>query len=408
MKYDVLVLGGGACGIMAALTAKDAGAKVCILEKNSLLGKKILATGNGRCNFTNQYQDNSCYRSGNMDLVLDVLSSFNLERTLVFFSNIGILSKSKDGYYYPRSNQAASVRYCLEKAVMAKGVDFSLNTEVLSITSTDEGFLVQTSRGEFVGGKCILCTGGKASPKSGSDGFGYKLAKRMGHHIVKPLPALVQLKCKEKYLKDLKGVRALGKVSLYVDDVEVAEDSGEIQFTKDGISGIPVFNISKFATKALDEKKYVMASLDLFYDFSFDVLCTHLSQQLLYRSYPVTIKDGLLGMLHEHLIPVVLKELSLNPDESVYTLTEENIRQLAGFLKDWRFFIMGSNDFDSAQVTGGGVKMDEVSNHLESLITPGLYFAGEVLDVDGICGGYNLQWAWSSGYVAGHFCMENK
>ena len=406
MKYDVLIIGGGACGMMAALTAKEAGAKVCILEKNSLLGKKLLATGNGRCNFTNEYQDLKCYRAGNTNLMQEVFSEFNVERTLMYFSKIGILAKSKAGYYYPRSNQASSVRYCFEKAVIAKEIDFRLNTEVLNVSRTDQGFCVKTSQGTFLGDKCIVCTGGKASPKSGSDGFGYDIAKGFGHHIIKPLPALVQLKCKEKYFKRLKGIRSIGKVSLFVDDIEISSDSGEIQFTKEGISGIPVFNISRFATKALNEHRNVVASLDLFYDFSFDVLYSHLLNQMLYRSYPITIRDGLVGMLNESLIPVVLNEISLNPEESIMTLREKDIKRLASFLKDWKVQITGSNDFDSAQVTCGGVDLNEVSYNLESNLTKGLFFAGEVLDVDGICGGYNLQWAWSSGYVAGKNSME--
>ena len=234
MVYDVIVLGGGACGMMAAIAAKEQGAKVCLLEKNPVLGKKILATGNGRCNFTNEYQDMKCYRSGNEELSSNILHHFGVEKTLVFFSKIGVLAKTKDGYYYPRSNQASSVRYCFEKAVMAKGIDFRMNTEVLEVSSINDGFLVHTSQGDYEGKTCILCTGGMASPKSGSDGSGYKMAKSMGHHIIKPLPALVQLHCEENYFKKLKGIRAIGKVSLLVDGTKVSEDQGEIQFTKDG------------------------------------------------------------------------------------------------------------------------------------------------------------------------------
>jgi predicted Rossmann fold flavoprotein len=404
--YDCLVVGGGASGMMAALSAKEEGASVCILEKNNLLGKKILATGNGRCNFTNEKQNFDCYFSGNREVAEEVLHRFHLERTLVFFSKIGVLSRVKDGYYYPRSNQASSVRYCLEKAVMAKGVDFRPSTTVIKIKKEKDIFVISTDQGEYRVKKCILCGGGMASPKSGSDGSVLKIAKSFGHHVIKPLPALVQLVCKEKFFFKLKGVRAMGSVTLFVNDKKTAYDEGEIQFTKDGISGIPVFNISRHAVRALDQKKEVYASLDLFPDFSFDVLVTHLRQQLLYRSYPVTMKDGLIGMLNEHIIGVVLKGLHYSCEDSTNLLSEDDIRSMASLLKDFRVQIIGSHDFESAQVTSGGVDLNEVTNYLESKKVPGLYFAGELLDVDGICGGYNLQWAWSSGYIAGKCVLE--
>lgn len=406
MIYDLVVVGGGASGMMAALSAKEANASVCILEKNSILGKKILSTGNGRCNFTNEKQDEKCYFSGNSAILNEVLHRFSLEKTLVYFSKIGVLSKVRDGYYYPRSNQASSVRYCFEKAILSKGVDFRPSTEVLKIKKEDDVFVITTDKGEYRAKKCLLSGGGCAAPKTGSDGSVLKIAKSFGHHIKKPLPALVQLTCKEKFFGKLKGIRAMGSVTLFVEDEKVAYDEGEIQFTKDGISGIPVFNVSRFATRALDQKKRVTATLDFFPDFSFDVLFTHLSQQLLYRSYPVTVKDGLVGMLNEHLIPVLLKELKISPEESTLSLSEQDICAIAGLLKDFCVCITGSNDFSAAQVTTGGVDLDEVTEDLESKLCEGLYFAGEILDVDAICGGYNLQWAWSSGYIAGKCVLE--
>lgn len=406
MVYDLLIVGGGASGMMAALSAKEENASVCILEKNSILGKKILSTGNGRCNFTNENQEDSCYRSGNDDLMFQVLHGFDLEKTLVFFSKIGVLAKVKEGYYYPRSNQATSVRYCFEKAILANEVDFRPSTEVLSIKKEKDLFVVTTDKGEYRGKKCLLAGGGCAAPKTGSDGSALKIAKSFGHHIIKPLPALVQLTCKEKFFSKLKGIRSMGSVTLYVDDQKVAFDEGELQFTKDGISGIPVFNVSRFATRALDQKKTVTATLDFFPDFSFDVLFTHLCKQLLYRSYPVTLKDGLVGMLNEHLIPVILKEVKLSPEDSTLSLDEQDVGAIAGILKEFTVCVVGSNDFSSAQVTCGGVDLNEVTDRMESQLVEDLYFAGEILDVDGICGGYNLQWAWSSGYLAGKCVLE--
>ncbi|MCR5545207.1 MAG: NAD(P)/FAD-dependent oxidoreductase [Lachnospiraceae bacterium] len=407
MSYDVLVIGGGASGMMAAIAAKKSGAKVGILEKNPLLGKKILATGNGRCNFTNEFQDESCYRSGNPILSKEVLEGFNVELTLMEFSKIGILAKSKDGYYYPRSNQAVSVRHCFEKAILSNDIDFFPNSDVVKIQTKEDGFLIETKETSYEGKKLILCTGGKASPKSGSDGSGYKFAKGMGHHIIKPLPALVQLHCKENYFKKLKGIRSTGKVSLQIDGEKVAFDTGEIQFTKDGISGIPVFNISRYAVRALDQKKDVVCSIDLFPDFTYDVLCSHLRNQLIYRSYPVTILDGMMGMLNDQLIPVLLKIMGLNALDSTTVLDEQMILDMASFLKDWQVVIVGNHDFEFAQVTSGGIDLNEVNPTMESKLQKGLFFAGEVLDLDGICGGYNLQWAWSSGYIAGKNAAEH-
>ncbi len=291
MVYDLVVVGGGASGMMAALSAKEENANVCILERNPILGKKILSTGNGRCNFTNEKQEDSCYFPGDDCLLDEVLHRFNLEKTLVYFSKIGVLSKVKDGYYYPRSNQASSVRYCFEKAILSKGIDFRPSTKVMNIKKENDVFVISTDQGEYLARKCILAGGGMAAPKTGSDGSLYKIAKKFGHHIIKPLPALVQLHCKEKFFSQLKGVRSFGKVTLFVDDEMIASDEGEIQFTKEGISGIPVFNISRFATRALDQKKCVYASLDFFPDFSYDVLFAHMRQQLLYRNYPVTVRD---------------------------------------------------------------------------------------------------------------------
>nr|MCR4675415.1 aminoacetone oxidase family FAD-binding enzyme [Lachnospiraceae bacterium] len=366
----------------------------------------LLATGNGRCNFTNEYQDESCYRSSNPKLLKSVLEYFNVERTLMEFSKMGVLARNRDGYYYPRSNQAAGVRFCLEQAVRSKNISVVYECSVLGIKEKNHVFFISSSKGEYVGKNIILCTGGKASPKSGSDGAGYEFAKKLGHSIIKPLPALVQLHCREKCFQKLKGIRAIGEVSLFVDGKEIAKDFGELQFTKDGISGIPVFNISRFAVRGLEKRKEVVASIDLFPEFSLDVLSSHLLNQLLYRPTPVSIEDGLMGMLNDRLIPVILKEMGLRPNSSTFDLDEATIRDMAVFFKGWKVDVVGSHDFEFAQVTTGGIDLGEVSDRLESKLQKGLFFAGEILDVDGICGGYNLQWAWSSGYIAGENAAE--
>lgn len=238
-----------------------------LLEHKDRVGKKILSTGNGRCNLSNRLQEPFCYRSGQPDFPWKALGAFTLPMTLEYFEDLGVLTRERDGYLYPYSGQASAVLDALRLGLAWESVQVVTECEVFSITPREDAkhrFEVKTSQGSFSGETLILACGSKAAPGTGSDGSGYKLAKRLGHHIIKPLPALVQLRCPEKFFKQLAGVRADASVILYSDGRKLAEDKGEVQLTDYGISGIPVFQVSRFAARALDEGQDVRAVLNFY------------------------------------------------------------------------------------------------------------------------------------------------
>ena len=345
----VVVIGAGAAGMMAAISAAEHGAHTVVLEHKDRVGKKILSTGNGRCNFTNLVQTPQCYRSDDPKFPWRVITQFDEKKTVEFFQNIGVYAKNRNGYLYPNSDQAGAVLDSLRMEMERLCVEVHTETEVLEIIPKKNRFVIRTGNGNVTADRVILAAGSKAAPVTGSDGSGYAIAKKMGHRIVPVLPALVQLKCKGKFFQSIAGVRIQGCVSLYVDGDCVCRDTGEIQLTQYGISGIPVFQVSRFAAKALYNKQEVTAVLNF-----------------------------------------------------MPQMSEEELRTLARLIQQFEVNVEGTNSFEQAQVCCGGVSTEEVKEDtLESSYVPGVYFAGEILDVDGICGGYNLQWAWSSGWIAG-------
>ena len=272
--YDVIVVGAGAAGMTAAISAAGTGAKTAILEHMDETGRKLLATGNGKCNFTNQVQGVECYRGQNPAFVLPALAQFGLSETLDFFREIGIFPKEKrGGYYYPVSEQASSVRQALVLELKRLGVDVHYNIGIRSIKKDDrEHFCFETKQGMFFSKSCIIATGGKAAKKTGSDGSGVPYIKSFGHTVLEFVPALVQLRGAQSFLKDVAGVRTDACITLYVDDTQVALDRGEVQLTDFGVSGIPAFQVSRYAVYALKKQKKVHLSLDFAPDLDYNKL----------------------------------------------------------------------------------------------------------------------------------------
>lgn len=399
--FDCIVIGGGAAGMMAAITAARCGANVAILEHTSKLGSKILQTGNGKCNFTNYDMSADKFRGGSKEIIDSVLDAFRTGETIGFFKSIGVLHKERAGYVYPHSETAASLVEALKYELYRLGVHTFAENDVKSVSYHDYVWGVTTDKGEYRSKTVVLATGSKAAPKTGSDGSGYKLAKSLGHTVKKPLPALVQLVSDNVYCKALAGVRSVGKVSVVLDDKLISEDMGEIQYTDYGISGIPVFQISRYAVDAVDKGLSAKVHIDMLPDMSLEEINSFIEQQSDGAKHK-TIDDFFGGLLNKKLVNAVAKSIGVDGFTKVYKVSEDVLKNMAVAFKNFSFNIVGFKGFDNGQVCQGGVSLDEVlPQTLESKLNSGLFFAGELLDVDGMCGGYNLQWAWSSGYVAG-------
>ena len=403
-EYDVIVVGGGAAGLMAAIQAASMGAKTAILDHHEVSGKKILATGNGKCNFTNLMQGESYYRCDTPAFVLHILEAFSALDAVDFFRELGVLTKERQGYCYPRSGQATTIRNALMRRVEALNVELYNGIGIRKIQQEKDGFVLDTKNGIFASKSCILATGGMASPKTGSDGSGYIYAKTLGHTVKKPLPALTALTAETGWLKQTAGVRADAKVSLLVDGTCVAQDTGEVQMTEYGVSGIPVFQVSRYASLALEENQRVEVVLDFAPEYTEDALREFLKDQVAQVSGDKTWKELLAGIVNEKLAVMLCTQKHLG-ERTIASVSEAKRRQLqrelVHLLKQVKLSVNGTKGFSFAQVTCGGIPVEELTEQMESKKVPGLFFAGEIVDVDGICGGYNLQWAWSSGTVAG-------
>ncbi len=401
---DVIVIGAGASGLMTAITAARNGASVLILEHNSVSARKILSTGNGKCNFTNAHQEPSCYRSDCPQLVSGALEQFSWMDTVSFFHELGIPAKSVNGYYYPRSGQASAVRDALLSEIRDLHVRVRFKTDINEIQSGTDGFHIYANNGIYCGKRCVLATGGIAAPKTGSDGSGYLFAENLGHSVIRPLPALVALKSPAQWIPGTAGVRCDARVSLFVDGEKKAEDTGELQLADYGISGIPSFQVSRFASVALAENRRVTAEIDFVPERTAGELHQYLNAAV---SRPGTKKNWrqiLCGLCNQKIADMICHSLRLQ-ESPIRNLPERTVKEqlsrIVHRIKGTRIPISGTGSPERAQVTCGGVPLSEISDDMQSKLVSGLYFAGEILNVDGICGGYNLQWAWTSGYLAG-------
>ncbi|SET08927.1 hypothetical protein SAMN05660297_01366 [Natronincola peptidivorans] len=403
-NLHVLVIGGGAAGLTAAIAAGRNGAKVTIIEKLDRVGKKILATGNGRCNFTNINMDLKFFHGENVRFAQGILQSFDVEQTISFFEYLGIAHKIEEGgKVFPMSDQAASVLDVLRYEIEELDIKEQCNSEVVSIQAKDKGFkLILKDKQTIEGDKVILTTGGKASPQLGSDGNGYLLAKSLGHRVIETIPALVQLKLKAPFLKALKGVKFIGEAAIIGEESILRKEAGEILFTDYGISGPPILQLSRKAAEGLKNKKKLYIQLDMFPHLQWEELLEMLQIRLGYQPQKA-LDFSFIGLLNKRLIPVVLKEAGIkNPQKKCETISIDEIEKIVDQLKQWRIEIVDTQSWRNAQTTAGGLDVEDIdAKTMESKLIPGLYFAGEIVDIDGDCGGFNLQWAWSSGYIAG-------
>lgn len=516
----VAVIGGGASGCMAAIAAARAGADVHIFEKNDLLARKIYATGNGRCNLTNLFLDRSCYHAGEttysqdrdgrsafvkddnpaqtgqgacgkekaLDRVLSMIERFSQKDLIRFFENEGVLFHDRDGYVYPRTDQAETIAKAFEKCIRSLSIEVHTCCEVKNIQPGDsqdrpfrvsfaeshskaenyskaeshskadnhskkESFKVEIKTVERKAGKksvsnqnvnvsqpknirntgrlqsktardisvssedanaktmlfdaVILSCGGLAGPSFGCSGDGYRLAKQFSHPVNKPLPALTQLVCKNDFLKRAAGVRCQARVMLVANTAAsdqnqtiLQSEEGELQITDYGISGIPVFQLSSLAARLLDRGERVFVQIDFLPELTKEAFQKQQSWRL-GQDRDQTLQDFFLGLAHKKVIDFLLACTGRQAEMKAKRLTEEELCRILGMLCGFTMEVLSARSFENAQVTSGGIPLDEVDDGLQSLHCPGLFFAGELLDVDGRCGGYNLQWAMTSGMIAG-------
>ena len=397
---DVVIVGGGASGIIASIFAKNSYNRVIVLEKNSKPLKKLLMTGNGKCNYMNEVYSSKFYHSLDLSIVDKILSSTNISTMQEFFRQLGIVPKIKNGYYYPFSNQAKTMQEVLISEAESRGVEIICNCEVLEIEKRENSFLVYTNQENFSCDKLVLATGGCSYPKTGSDGWGYSFLKQIGHTLVDPLPALVPLVSNFSYSKEWDGVRSDVVLELFEDGLYCAREEGEIQLTSYGISGICTFNLSHFVSRGLyDGKKeeihinfvpFIETLITPWMD-SYSKICPNKNLGKLLR-----------GFLNEKIVSVLLKTCKLSENSFYRDLSLEEKAALCRSLRSFPIEIIGTKDFESAQISNGGVRLSEIDpKTMESTLIHGFYIIGELLDMNGNCGGYNLTTCWISGILAG-------
>lgn len=424
MDRRIAVVGGGAAGMIAAIQSARLGAQVTIYERNDRVGKKILSTGNGKCNFSNELMGAEYYHGSGKSLVDTVYQHFGVKETKEFFESLGMRIKDRNGYLYPASEQAATVLDVLRYELERLRVRVHTEQKVIDIAQQQNGLVVETT-----GHKkekyhaVILACGGKAAPKTGSDGAGFILAERLGHRIVSVVPALTALRCREDFFKRVAGVRCDAKLTLQIDGQAVRFERGELQWTDYGISGIPVFQLSRDAAYALHKKRNVTMTINLLPDYSENPECGESpenggnddSKSIGFETFwserwgrqdGQTMEQFVTGIVNKKIGLLFLKLAGIKETETAEQVPQSCRKKLEELFRSFTVTVTGTNSFDQAQVCAGGVDCLEVTETLESRLMPGLYFAGEILDIDGICGGYNLQWAWSSGSLAGHAAAE--
>ena len=451
-RHTVAVIGGGAAGMMAAIEAARQGAIVTIIEKNTQLGKKLAATGNGRCNYTN-LDMTACiggkYHGMHADFAEPALHALPPKAVIHWFQEIGVEPRFRGTYVYPNSDQASAVVEAMQEELLCLSVKIHYGETVKSIERMEEDktryFLVNCKDAIVKAERVILAAGSKAAPKTGASGDGYFLARKLGHSLVPYVPALCGIRCVGDFFPTLAGIRVEARLRLSVDGQVLCEEEGELQLTEYGLSGIPVFQLSRDAAYALRDGRKTSVYINFLPGWTEDETAwSSILEDTVMRSpsgsekdrggrllsspstiesqrekvtalYRVrrqklssrTMEHFFTGLLHPKLARLLLRMANVSRDLPVSELREKQLSSLAALSVSFKANCAEMNGFQQAQVVAGGVNTEEVNPEtMESRLVPGLFLAGELLDIDGICGGYNLQWAWVSGYVAGRHAAE--
>ncbi|MBR4858294.1 MAG: NAD(P)/FAD-dependent oxidoreductase [Clostridia bacterium] len=400
-KYDLAVVGGCSAGLAAAINAKrlNPSLDIAVIEKLPRTGKKLLATGNGKCNITNLYALDHGYV--NKGFASFAINTYNPNKIVEFFASMGLLTYSDScGRVYPESNMAASVVDALRFELDKLNINTVCDTPVTDIKKSDGGFIIN---GNIFCKKLVLAAGGKSSAPQGSDGSGFELAKKLGHTVTETVPALVPLNSKPEITKPMKGMRVRNAVLTLKGEKNLAKTQGEILFTEYGLSGIAAMELAAPAQKYINSVKYnPFTMIDFLPDMSYNELLDYLKNLNKIKGF-CGIDNLLTGILPKAVGIAVCKACNLYSAERLISeLNDKDLRRVAEKIKNFSLEITGTRGFLNAQVTSGGIKTEEINEKtMESKICKNLYLAGEIIDVDGGCGGFNLQWAWASGMLAG-------
>lgn len=392
----IAIIGAGASGIIAALKASE-NHHVLLIDKNDKCGKKILVTGNGRCNYWHDNIGIDSYHTDSFDKLSSILNC--KEDTYNFLLSLGIYPRIKDGYYYPQSNSAYSIREIFASEIEKHHIELKYGLEVKNIEKKDNGFKIICDKETIDCDKVIIASGSKAMSKTGSDGFAYQLAKSYALTVNPVLPALVSLHTHEPFLKEWSGIRTDAKVSLYIDNTFIRSETGEIQLTDNGVSGICIFNLSSEAIRAINANKKVFLKInfapfvDNFYDF-FEERSNDVKNQ--------NMKELCESLFSYKLSNIFFHQCQISSNAYWKSLSEGEKKSFVQEITEFRINITGSGSFDKCQVCTGGISLEEIDETtMECLKVPNMFIVGEAIDVDGICGGYNLAFAFISGYIAG-------
>ena len=407
MIDDLIVIGGGAAGLCAAVYFKKENPKatVRILESQPRVGKKLALTGNGRCNITNNNIHISRYHGNDVEFCRSALEKYNIDFTERFFESIGVEFASEGDKVYPASFQASSVVDCLRFAADELGIITHLETAVTNIQTTKSGYKVICGQMSFLALNVIIATGLlSGGDRLGCDGKMLEILKKAGFKTVKLAPAIVQIKTETDVVKQLKGVKTYANATLLADGKKLRTDFGEVLFTDYGLSGPPILQISRGVSVS---KSQCEVSLDIVPEIDFITLEEKLKIRVKELSHR-NLDEFFTGMMQKRIGQVLLKTIGCRLSDKTETLDTQKIKKLAHLMKNWKFSVLGTTGFLNSQVTAGGLSTDEFFNTtMECKTAKGLYCIGEILDIDGDCGGFNLQWAWSSAFCAADSIKEN-
>lgn len=409
--YDLAIVGGGAAGLMAAIAAAQETEKnrrkikIAVVEGNSRIGKKLLATGNGRCNLTNLSVSKEHYH-GDVNCLDSLLHEYTPQHILTNFESLGLLCREREeGRVYPYSLQASAVLDVLRYQLDGYGVEIICDFTVIKIHRGGNRFALTSAQGCISAERVILATGGMAYPQLGANGWGYKVLESFGHRIVKPYPALVQLKTDPKRAKPLKGARNSAEATLLINGKRMKTVSGEVQFTENGLSGICIFELSRMAGEQLPFQR-VEVLLDLLPEYSEQqILFILKNRKQVLQTLPAA--ELLSGLVNKLVGAEIIRQTLPHSPKLARELQIKELVAVANAAKSFTFPIIGTLSWKDAQVTAGGVPLGELDESLQSKFCPGLYLAGEICNIDGDCGGYNLHWAWSSGIQAGRAAAQS-